>query len=135
MKCPVDKSVMMVVEHRRIELDYCLKCHGVWLDAGELELLISVLQAEGANLHPDELLTPEKTEIKDRRKCPICGSKMDKVWIGKDHRVLIDSCPLGARPVVRRRRTAEGAARHAAAGDAGSAGRGLFPGRGLSCHA
>ena len=31
MKCPVDKSVMMVLEHRRIELDYCLKCSGVWL--------------------------------------------------------------------------------------------------------
>lgn len=95
MKCPVDKSVMMVVEHRRIELDYCHKCHGVWLDTGELELLISVLQAEGANLHPNELLTPEKAEIKDRRRCPICGQKMEKVRTGREHKVLIDRCPIG----------------------------------------
>lgn len=95
MKCPVDKSVMMVVEHRRIELDFCLKCSGVWLDSGELELLISVLQAEGANLRPDDLLTPEKAEIKARRKCPICGLKMDKVWIGREHKVMIDRCTIG----------------------------------------
>jgi hypothetical protein len=95
MKCPVDKSVMMVVEHRRIELDFCLKCSGVWLDSGELELLISVLQSEGADLRPDELLAPEKTEIKAKRKCTICGRKMEKVWIGRESKVLIDRCPIG----------------------------------------
>ena len=95
MKCPVDKSVMMVVEHRRIELDFCLKCSGVWLDSGELELLISVLQSEGAGLRPDELLAPEKAETKAKRRCTICGRKMEKVWLGRENRVLIDRCPIG----------------------------------------
>jgi Zn-finger nucleic acid-binding protein len=95
MKCPVDKSVMMVVTHRQIELDFCLKCSGVWLDSGELELLIAVLQSEGADLRPDELLAPEKAEIKARRKCTICGRKMEKVWIGRENKVLIDRCPIG----------------------------------------
>ena len=36
MNCPVDKSPMLVVEHKKIELDYCPSCHGVWFDGGEL---------------------------------------------------------------------------------------------------
>lgn len=94
MKCPVDKTVMMVVEHRKIEIDFCLKCSGVWLDSGELELLIAVLQSEGADLHPEELLMPEKAE-KAKRKCPICGRRMEKVWIGRSNKVLVDRCPIG----------------------------------------
>ena len=57
MKCPVDKSDMMMVEHRKIEIDFCLECSGVWLDSGELELLVGVLNAEGADLHLNELLS------------------------------------------------------------------------------
>jgi uncharacterized protein len=95
MKCPVDKSVMMVVEHHRIEIDYCIKCSGVWLDSGELDLLVSVLKAEGANVSPADV-SPEKAEVtQSKRRCPICGRKMDKVWLGKGPRVLIDSCPAG----------------------------------------
>ena len=96
MKCPVDKSVMMVLDYRRIELDYCTLCSGVWLDSGELELLIAVLKAEGVNLSGTELLTPDKAAaIQSKRKCPICHRKMDKAWIGKAPRILIDSCPQG----------------------------------------
>ena len=93
MKCPVDKSVMMVLEHRRIELDYCTQCSGVWLDSGEMELLISVLKSEGAALSGDGPATEPAGQGK--RRCPICGRKMNKVWIGGYPRVLIDSCPQG----------------------------------------
>ncbi len=96
MKCPADKSDMIVVEHEKIELDYCLRCSGVWFDSGELELLGAVLKAEGANLSDSELLTLRSAEVTEaRRKCPICGRKMGKVWLGKEPKVLIDSCPLG----------------------------------------
>jgi uncharacterized protein len=96
MKCPVDKSVMMVVEHRRIEIDYCLQCSGIWLDSGELDLLVALLKAGGADLSRAGLPEPGKAKVAEaRRKCPICGRKMDKVWMGNEHRVLIDSCPQG----------------------------------------
>jgi hypothetical protein len=93
MKCPLDKSDMMVVEHRLIELDFCLECSGVWLDSGELELLVSVLNAEGANLSLTELLT--RPAGQGKRRCPICAHKMNKIWLGKGAKVLIDSCPRG----------------------------------------
>lgn len=95
MRCPVDKNVMMVVEHRRIEIDYCPRCPGVWLDSGELELLIELLNAEGAQLSGSVLFTPDKTLRQTKYRCPICSRKMDKVWMGKEPRILIDSCPLG----------------------------------------
>jgi Zn-finger nucleic acid-binding protein len=96
MKCPIDKSDLIVVEHRKIEIDHCLQCSGVWLDSGELELLVAVLKAEGANLSHTELLTPHNAKVsKAKLKCPICGHKMNKVWLGKEPKVLIDICPLG----------------------------------------
>jgi uncharacterized protein len=96
MRCPVDKSDMIVVEHHRIELDFCLNCSGVWFDSGELDLLISALKAQGASLAGNDLLSPRKASVSEaRRKCPICRKNMEKVWIGKEQKVLIDICPAG----------------------------------------
>lgn len=41
MKCPVcnDESLMMT-DRQGIEIDYCPKCRGVWLDRGELDKII-----------------------------------------------------------------------------------------------
>ena len=95
MKCPVDKADMIVVEHEKIEIDHCLKCAGVWFDSGELELLVSLLKAEGASSQAD-LLTPTQVEHAEAsRKCPVCGHKMDKACLGKTKQVLVDSCPRG----------------------------------------
>jgi Zn-finger nucleic acid-binding protein len=96
MKCPIDKSDMIVVEHQKIELDFCLRCSGVWFDSGELDLLVAALKKEGADLSQGDLLTPQRAKVSEaKRRCPICRRKMDKVWIGKEPRVLIDSCPIG----------------------------------------
>ena len=51
MKCPIDKSDMIVVEHEKIELDYCLRCSGVWFDSGELELLWQFSKPKGQIYH------------------------------------------------------------------------------------
>lgn len=40
MKCPVDESDLTMSERQGIEIDYCPKCRGVWLDRGELDKLI-----------------------------------------------------------------------------------------------
>jgi Zn-finger nucleic acid-binding protein len=96
MKCPVNKKDMIVVEHRKIELDYCLDCQGVWFDSNELELLIDTLKKAGARITDDALLTPQAASVAEKpRQCPICGKNMDKVWMGKTPRVLIDHCPRG----------------------------------------
>lgn len=41
MRCPVCQDVDLVMSERQgVEIDYCLKCRGVWLDRGELDKII-----------------------------------------------------------------------------------------------
>jgi Zn-finger nucleic acid-binding protein len=40
MKCPLDSSDLVMTERQGIEIDYCPKCRGVWLDRGELDKII-----------------------------------------------------------------------------------------------
>jgi len=99
MKCPVDKQDMIVVEHHQIELDFCLKCAGVWFDSGEFDLLLNAFQkghARTSGVPGDSFLPRKDTREKEAtRRCPFCGMKMDKARIGKDPGVLIDTCPAG----------------------------------------
>ena len=41
MKCPVCADTDLLMSDRQgIEIDYCPKCRGVWLDRGELDKII-----------------------------------------------------------------------------------------------
>lgn len=40
MQCPIDGSDLLITERQGIEIDYCPRCRGVWLDRGELDKLI-----------------------------------------------------------------------------------------------
>jgi Zn-finger nucleic acid-binding protein len=40
MDCPIDGTQLSMSERQGIEIDYCPKCRGVWLDRGELDKLI-----------------------------------------------------------------------------------------------
>ncbi|NJM35288.1 MAG: hypothetical protein HC850_11900 [Rhodomicrobium sp.] len=40
MKCPVDGEALTMSDRNGVEIDYCPKCRGVWLDRGELDKII-----------------------------------------------------------------------------------------------
>ena len=40
VECPVDGTTLLMSDRQGIEIDYCPKCRGVWLDRGELDKLI-----------------------------------------------------------------------------------------------
>ncbi len=41
MKCPIDTDTdLQMTERQGIEIDYCPKCRGIWLDRGELDKMI-----------------------------------------------------------------------------------------------
>lgn len=44
--CPDDSSRMVLRTHRGVTVDLCPSCGGVWLDRGELELILRPHQAE-----------------------------------------------------------------------------------------
>ncbi len=41
MQCPVCAVDLLLAERHGIEIDYCPKCRGIWLDRGELDKIIS----------------------------------------------------------------------------------------------
>ena len=96
MICPTCKSDMIVVEHNKIELDYCTNCQGVWFDSGELELLLRSMNLESHNVFLSNILSSEEAESSEKkRKCPICGQKMKKISMGQEPGILIDVCQRG----------------------------------------
>jgi Zn-finger nucleic acid-binding protein len=96
MICPACKSDMIVVEHHKIELDYCTSCRGVWFDAGELELLLESAGREGVEPLLAGLASSTEADSKEKkRKCPICIRKMKKVLVGQKPEILLDICPQG----------------------------------------
>ena len=51
MKCPIDDTDLVMTERQGIEIDYCPKCRGVWLDRGELD---KVIERSAALASPQE---------------------------------------------------------------------------------
>ncbi|MGI8808865.1 MAG: zf-TFIIB domain-containing protein [Acidimicrobiales bacterium] len=41
MICPTDGETLLMSERLGIEIDYCPRCRGVWLDRGELDKMLS----------------------------------------------------------------------------------------------
>ena len=93
MDCPVCTNAMITLELEEVEIDYCTDCGGIWLDAGELEMLLG--EPEKAK----QLLASFKIDnasTEKPRRCPICDKKMYKVIVGASKpTLLIDKCRRG----------------------------------------
>jgi len=48
MQCPACQVDLVMSERQSIEIDYCPKCRGVWLDRGELDKIIEKSTNEAA---------------------------------------------------------------------------------------
>jgi hypothetical protein len=93
MDCPVCKNAMITLELEDVEIDHCIDCGGIWLDAGEIELLFGE-PAKAKQLLNSFKIDPKPAE--NLRKCPICDKKMSKIIVGVSTPVLlIDKCPKG----------------------------------------
>jgi Zn-finger nucleic acid-binding protein len=84
MNCPKCHKPIVVLELDNVEIDYCPACKGVWLDSGELELLL------GNTHHPQ--MIPDTKNAEKKIKCPKCARKMAKVRFARPDGILIDSC-------------------------------------------
>ncbi len=84
---------MITLELRDVEIDYCTDCNGIWLDAGELELLLGEQEKAKQLLDSFKIHSNSTEKI---RKCPICDKKMKKVIVGPSKpTLLIDKCRKG----------------------------------------
>jgi len=84
---------MITLELEDVEIDYCTACGGIWLDAGELELLLDEPDKTKKLL---ESFKVDSSSTERIRKCPICDKKMQKIVVGSSKPVLlIDKCRKG----------------------------------------
>lgn len=92
MDCPVCRRPMIVFELDKVELDNCASCGGIWLDKGELELLLESSEKK------DKFLSSFEAANRGRERkmiCPICLKKMQKASCGIESEILIDRCFKG----------------------------------------
>jgi len=119
MDCPVCKNAMITLELADVEIDSCTDCGGIWLDAGEMELLLGerenarqlldsfkpvlpgygTLRRDESKACPEHRRRVEGIDAKSServRKCPICDKKMLKIIVGSSEpALLIDKCRKG----------------------------------------
>ena len=91
MRCPRCDSPMIVLELREVEVDHCTSCGGVWLDGGELELLLEGASNRDALM---EALASDAGSKEKKIRCPICMKKMNKVFCGTNHEIVLDVCAV-----------------------------------------
>ena len=91
MKCASCNDIMVVLDLDDVEIDYCTQCGSIWLDEGELELLLESGEEKDALLASGSI---SETIKEDKKKCPICSKKMVKMVYEKGtESVVVDQCP------------------------------------------
>ncbi len=90
MDCPTCKKGLIILELDQIEIDFCHSCGGIWLDEGELELLLAGTVERDSLLSSFEIdVTGEEKKV----KCPLCRERMEKMFCGIDeNKIRIDKC-------------------------------------------
>lgn len=92
--CPACKKPMLILELDGVEVDHCPTCLGTWLDAGELEALLSSDENGAIASLTSAMQTAERLGKSRERQCPRCRRKLEARRV-RDAKVTIDTCPRG----------------------------------------
>jgi Zn-finger nucleic acid-binding protein len=92
MDCVACGNPMIALEVDQVEIDYCIECGGIWLDSGELEILLEdPRKVENVLRHA----IPSPGTSESFRKCPICLKKMEEIELDGETEIYIDRCKFG----------------------------------------
>jgi Zn-finger nucleic acid-binding protein len=90
MRCPKCRADMEPVEYEGTEVDRCTICHGIWFDAGEIEILKDKKAAAAIDIG-DEKIGKQSSAI-DRYDCPRCGGAMVRVIDPVQNHIWYETC-------------------------------------------
>ena len=89
VNCP-ENELNTVQCEKKITVDQCTLCHGLWLDSGELLTLLKIGDFYIKNL---DTIKGDTVEIKQgQRKCPVCKTPLKMMTNNKAPDVKIDRC-------------------------------------------
>lgn len=67
MNCPVCNVPLTMTDRQGVEIDYCPKCRGVWLDRGELD---KIIERSAGDMPRQATETRYEEPYKDRERYP-----------------------------------------------------------------
>jgi uncharacterized protein len=76
--CPKCDVALIIMEFKGIEVDFCSKCRGLWMDSGELEALLARTNAALSDPFVG-FITAAATRTAERNLCPRCDRRMGEV--------------------------------------------------------
>lgn len=82
MLCPVCKIDLLLSEKQGIEIDYCPKCRGIWLDRGELDKIVEKSANAEDNFRLKERNTNTSYRDDDRYKSHGYNKNKRKSFLG-----------------------------------------------------
>jgi hypothetical protein len=71
MRCPVDNEMLVMADRGGVEIDYCPKCRGVWLDRGELDKIIERSLGGAAPAPAAAPMAPQPPPAAARQSAPV----------------------------------------------------------------
>jgi Zn-finger nucleic acid-binding protein len=74
MNCPACQTDLRTADRQGVEIDYCPRCRGVWLDRGELDKIIDRAMVE----------RPSSAAFEGRRQAYERGETFDRRWDDDD---------------------------------------------------
>ena len=95
--CPKCDAQLLSLRFKEVEVDFCERCRGLWLDAGELEAL---LRQTGAAAN-DPLLAfqnqPGATPRGRKHLCSRCDRALHEITVPRPgaEALRLDRCPRG----------------------------------------
>ena len=103
MNCPIDASELRITERQGIEIDYCPKCRGVWLDRGELDKLIERAAPDVSSERQPLGAWDEPRSARGRPSGREWSSDQDREWGGRYERDRDDDDDYRPRKKSKRR--------------------------------
>lgn len=81
-----------------VNIDICSQCHGIWLDEGELPVIVNTKEVQFDSKTIKDALTNTSHHIPESEKiskecCPKCGASMIANNYGYGSGVILDRCP------------------------------------------
>ena len=100
MSCPRCESDLNHFEIRKLQLDRCVQCNGIWFDQGELQ---NLLKADNRLLGPEKTIAELRRNIRELPpdgglggrayiNCPVCGKLMLRKRFSPHTRLVFDHC-------------------------------------------
>ncbi len=92
IRCPKCRADMEQVEYEGTEVDRCTTCHGLWFDAGEVEVLRN--KEAAAALDTGKADKTGRYNFIDRYRCPRCGGAMLRKTDPRQRHIWYETCSV-----------------------------------------